>query len=165
MDHHMMTRTLKAASWLLGAALVLSCHLKPESEIEQVGSGGGRRANNPGGTEVVEQWATITPASQLVPVTESAANRLQGVMTGSAVRLEFVNCDVPPCVTRLQAGSLAEARASLKAISDSYGGRVSFTARENLDAYTGQSFQLDVVLDTDQTRAVPEADEELLLTD
>jgi hypothetical protein len=100
---------------------------------------------------VVEQWVTATSVAK------------EGAF--QSAKLQFVNCDAPPCVTRVQAGTLADARALLQSLSDTYQGRVSYTAREVLDPYTGQSFQLDVVLDTGATRPLPQSDEELLTSD
>jgi hypothetical protein len=68
-------------------------------------------------------------------------------------------------VTRLQTSSLADARALLTSVSAAYQGRINFTAREVLDPYTGQSFQLDVLLDSDKPRPLPETDDELIAVD
>jgi hypothetical protein len=65
-------------------------------------------------------------------------------------------------VGRFQAANLADARVLLKSISDTYQGRIGYSVRERLDAYTGQSFQLDVALDTDQIRPLPDTDEALV---
>lgn len=153
--------SLKGIAWLaaLGA---LSCNLQPSGQIETHGRGSHPRTGS--GTDVVEQWVTATSVAK--EMSEGTMGRVQTVAGAfQSAKLQFVNCDVPPCVTRVQAGTLADARALLQSLSDTYQGRVSYTAREVLDPYTGQSFQLDVVLDTGATRPLPQSDEELVTSD
>jgi hypothetical protein len=167
MNNHGMSLGTKVALWVLAAG-VLSCNVNAGSEAGTRSTGwthtrssGGSRSG-PGPGAAAEQWTTSTPMGQQTAVTEAAMGRMQSVVYGvQTAKVKFVNCE-GPCVTRLQANNVADARALLKSVSASYQGRIGFTAREVLDPYTGRSFQLDVVLDSDTPKPVPETDDELI---
>jgi hypothetical protein len=159
MNNHGMSSRTKVALWLVMAG-ALSCNLNTGGEISQRGPGRTHPRSSSG--DVVEQWVGSTPMDQQMAATEAAMARVQPMASAvQTAKMQFVNCD-GPCVTRLQTGSLADARALLSSVSAAYQGRISFTAREVLDPYTGRSFQLDVLLDTDKPRPVPETDDELV---
>jgi hypothetical protein len=153
----MSSKMMVALGLLAG---VLSCNLQPGGEISP--RGGGRQHPRSSMGNVTEPWVTSTPMEQQMAATAEATARVQPMTSAvQTAKMQFVNCD-GLCVTRLQTGSLADARTLLSSVSAAYQGRVSFTAREVLDPYTGQSFQLDVVLDTDKPRPLPETDDELV---
>jgi hypothetical protein len=162
----MLKLKMTSAKWLLalaaGAAMTLSCNLRGSDDVETVEPGGGKKTpptSTGNGTEVVEQWATVER-----PGLAAELNRVTAVTAGAAEVL-FMNCDSPPCVVRVRAGTLADTKAALQKIANDYQGRVNFTARQQLDAYSGSRIELDVVVDTDKTRPIPESEDELLTTD
>jgi hypothetical protein len=158
---------MTTTKWLVGLAAVLSvsCNLRPGSgDTELVGTQrNGKRTPtmSGGGPEVVEQWATSAAAGAGSAAATTQLQSLMGAAPGA--QLLFVSCETMPCVARVRASSLAEARTLLQAISAQYAGRIKFTARQEIGAYTGPSLQVDVALGTDDVRAVPEAEDELLI--
>jgi hypothetical protein len=106
----------------------------------------------------------MTPPS---PAVLQAVGAAQGRLEGLAAKVEgarvrFVDCpEGASCTARLEAPSLAGLRTLLQSVSDQQGG-IGFVAREQLDAYTGQTFVADVNLNPTEAKAVP-ADEAALL--
>jgi hypothetical protein len=160
MNNHRMSA--KVALWLVLAG-ALSCNFQPGGEISTRGPGRSHPRSSNG--NVTEFWNTSTSMEQQMAATAEAMARIQPMTSAvQTAKMQFMNCD-GPCVTRLQTSSLADARALLTSVSAAYQGRISFTAREVLDPYTGQSFQLDVLLDSDKPRPLPETDDELVAGD
>jgi hypothetical protein len=107
--------------------------------------------------EATNQGPSVIPAAEV-----AVRDRLGGMMRGPGIKLSFIDCSSEPCLARVETRSLVALREVLTSVSSSYGGRISFTARQRLSAYTGQSFQADVVLGTDEVRVVPTNEAEIL---
>jgi len=103
------------------------------------------------------------PSPAVLEAVNTATTKLNGITTGvEGTSVRFVDCtDTAACTTRLEAKSLTGLRDLLQAVSAQQGG-IDFTAREQLDAYTGQSFVADVTLGAAATRPVPTDESELL---
>jgi hypothetical protein len=94
----------------------------------------------------------------------SLEDRVTPLVTSVAgAKLLFIACDEQPCTLRTQTTTLTGLHQVLTALSREFSGGISFEAREQLDAYTGRSFQADVMLDvTEGARAVPSDENELI---
>jgi hypothetical protein len=118
--------------------------------------------------ETVPMGAIEAPAALPSPAVLQAVSGVQGTLDGLAAsvagtKVRFVDCsETASCTTRLEAKTLTGLRDLLQAVSKDQGG-ITFVAREQLDAYTGQSFVADVTLGAAQARAVPTDENALLI--
>lgn len=123
--------------------------------------------------------APTTPAMDLAPTEESAAptpesaqaalsmeDRVTPLVNAIAgAKLLFVACDAEPCTLRVQTTELRALHEVLTTLSREFSGNIAFAAREQLDAYTGRSFQADVPLDVvEGSQPVPDDESELITT-
>ena len=107
------------------------------------------------------------PSPAVLEAVATATTKLNGISTGvEGTNVKFVDCtDTAACTTRLEAKSLTGLRDLLQQVSSQQQGGITFTARENLDAYTGQTFVADVTLGGASTRPVPADANELIGND
>jgi hypothetical protein len=103
------------------------------------------------------------PSPSVVEAVGAAQGRLDALAAGLAgTRVRFVDCAaMAACSARLEAQSLAGLRDLLQAVSAQQGG-IAFSAREQLDAYTGRTFVADVSWGGGESRAVPSDETQLL---
>ncbi len=62
----------------------------------------------------------------------------------------------------MSAPTLTVMRQLLLAVSADFMGRINFVVRLHLDGFTGSTYQTDVVLGTDNKRAVPDDENALI---
>ncbi|MDB4983539.1 MAG: hypothetical protein JWM82_4291 [Myxococcales bacterium] len=121
------------------------------------------------GTAPVTAPTTLveTPAALPSPAIMQAVTAVQGRLDGLAsnvagARVRFVDCnEAGSCTTRLEATTLTALRDLLQSVSGSQGA-IDFTAREQLDGFTGRTFVADVTLGAATPRAVPTNENDLL---
>ncbi len=108
-----------------------------------------------------------TPAALPSPAVLQAVTAVQGRLDGLAssvagARIRFVDCnEAGSCTTRLEATTLTGLRDLLQSVSGTQGA-IDFTAREQLDGFTGRTFVADVTLGAATPRAVPTNENDLL---
>lgn len=107
---------------------------------------------------------SMAPSAETAQATESMEERVAPLVSSvSGTKLLFTACEADPCVARVQATELSALHQVLTALSQEFSGNIAFSAREQLDAYTGHSFQADVLLDvTEGSRVVPGSQDDLL---
>jgi len=105
------------------------------------------------------------PSPAVLEAVNAATGKLNGITTGvQGTNVKFVDCnDTAVCTTRLEAKTLTGLRDLLQAVNKEQTAGINFVARENLDAYTGQSFVADVTLGGSTTKPVPTDENELLV--
>jgi hypothetical protein len=115
------------------------------------------------GLPVAIETAPAQPSPAVLEAVSVERAKLDGIaasVPGTSVR--FVDCAGATCTSRLEAKSITALRDLLQAISKEQGG-ISFVAREQLDAYTGQTFVADVSVGGDHARPIPTDENELLV--
>lgn len=107
---------------------------------------------------------SVAPSAESAQAAQSMEDRVAPLVSSvSGTKLLFTACEADPCVARIQATELSALHQVLTALSQEFSGNIAFSAREQLDAYTGHSFQADVLLDvTEDSRAVPTSQDDLL---
>jgi len=111
---------------------------------------------------------TVTESTPPTPESTEAALSLEDrvkplVAAVSEAKLVFIACDETPCTLRAQASTLSPLHQLLTSLSQEFAGQIGFTVREQLDGYTGRSFQTDVMLDVSEgARQVPADEADLL---
>jgi hypothetical protein len=124
-------------------------------------------ASNGANPETAPTTLVETPAALPSPAVMQSVTAVQGRLDGLAssvagARVRFVDCnEAASCTSRLEASSLTALRDLLQAVSGKEGG-IDFTAREQLDGYTGRTFIADVTLGAATPRAVPTNENDLL---
>jgi hypothetical protein len=140
----------------------------PQSSVSNVGT---QRVAMPVGTNPDQTPAIAPPTGEFAPASPAvvqavgvAQAKLETLMAGrEGARIRFVDCsESAACSARLEASSLAGLRDLLQSVSAQQGG-IGFSAREQLDAYSGRTFVADVTMGGGQaTRSVPADENELL---
>jgi hypothetical protein len=163
------TSSRNHVAWAAVATMVLSCSAR-NGDPQPVGTSGsshpsigsGEVATTAPGNESAEAWTGAAVSPTTLAANQTLRDRLgQSMAAVDQARVLFTNCSEAQCTTRLETPTLTALRDVLQMVSQQYQGRINFVARERFDAYTGHSYQADVVLDTDQARAVPTDEAEL----
>ncbi len=158
----LMSLTMKATALAL-VALTASCNL-------DAGGGDGPSPTPTANSErkqLAEPARIETggppPSANTLAAEGALRTRLSSILQPvDGARVAFIDCSSPACSARLVAPSRSALKDLLQSVSRDHGGRITFVARERLDAYTGRTFEADVVLGSDEVRAVPQDEEELL---
>jgi hypothetical protein len=113
---------------------------------------------------VTTESAPPTPESTQAAL--SMEDRVAPLVSAIAgAKLVFMACDQEPCTVRVQTLELSALHDVLTALSREFAGNIAFAAREQLDAYTGRSFQADVTLDVAEgSQPVPSDPNDLITT-
>lgn len=184
--------TMKMAALTMLALAALSCTKELGSGPTGGTDNGSITATDPGGgvttpAATLPSLAAIPAPARVRPISETRTGlvetlsappspaelaavagqqeRLNGIAAGvPGTTVKFVDCSTAVCTSRLEAKSLGGLRDLLQAVSKDQGG-IAFVAREQLNAYTGQSFVADVSFGGERTRPVPADENELLIND